>query len=350
MLWSSLVQLSQGPHSAIPRPGLRCSVVAGTGSALPARALHNDHFPPELDTSDEWIRTRTGIRERRVAGAGESSFTLAVKAGRQALAASGLMPEEIDLIICATVTPETMVPSNACRLQAALGCRHIGAFDLSGACTGFVQALSVASQFLATGACQNVLVVGTEVLTRTLDYTDRTSCILFGDGAGAMILSGSAEAERGLLWVQLYSDGEKGELIYMPSQVTHVAPPLTGGAEEVAGPRFTRLNGREVFKFAVRAMVSLIQEALEVTKAAPERLLLVPHQVNGRIIDAALEGLPIRRERVVVNLERYGNTSAASIPIALDEAIRSGVAKPGDDVLLVAFGGGMTSGGALLRL
>jgi 3-oxoacyl-[acyl-carrier-protein] synthase-3 len=357
MVWNSLIKtsndLSPGPRALSSI--LRRAIVAGTGSALPAQVFRNDDFPASLNTSDEWIRTRTGIRERRIAGPDESSFTLGLTAAREALAASGLSPDELDLIIFATVTPDTMVPSNACRVQGALGCPPIGAFDVIGACTGFVQGLAIAHQFIATGSCNNVLVIGAEVLSRTLDYNDRGSCILFGDGAGAMVLSSSNDSERGLRWTKLYSDGAKSDLIRMPSHVTQTTSPFHPGMVAPctleSSSCHVQLNGREVFKFAVRTMVSLVQEALRTVKLpSSDRLFLVPHQVNQRIIDAALEELPIPHDRVVLNLERYGNTSAASIPIALDEALRTGQVGSGDHLLLVAFGGGMTWGGAVLTL
>jgi 3-oxoacyl-[acyl-carrier-protein] synthase-3 len=353
MAWNSLVRTAGSLAKALSAPPLRRAALAGTGRALPARVLANADFPPSLETSDEWIRTRTGIRERRIAGPNETSFTLGLEAARQALNSSGLSPRDLDLIIFATVTPETVVPSNACRVQGALGCRPIGAFDVNGACTGFVQGLTVASQFLAAGTCEHVLVIGADLLSRVLDYRDRTSCILFGDGAGAVVLSASDEGDRGILWSKICSDGAKCDMIRMASQVTHQPAPTIEAFEP--GPahvnEFIQLNGREVFKFAVRTMVSLVQEALEAVKLPrPDRLFLVPHQVNQRIIDAALEDLPISADRVVLNLERYGNTSAASIPIALDEALRAGTVGPGDHLLLVAFGGGMTWGGAVISL
>jgi 3-oxoacyl-[acyl-carrier-protein] synthase-3 len=334
-----------------PIPALLRAALNGTGKYLPVRVLRNDDFHPSLQTSDEWIRTRTGISERHIAGPDESSFTLGLEASREALRCSGLSARDIDLIVFATVTPQTMVPSNACRLQAALGCRSIAAFDVAAACTGFVQALAIANQFIATGACQHVLVVGAEVLSRTLDYSDRNTCILFGDGAGAAIFSSSPADGPGVHWVELFSDGLRGDLIHMPSHVTHRGLPSTTEAI-VAPPRpFVRLNGREVFKFAVRALVGLVHEALAaVPLPATGRLFLVPHQVNQRIIDAALPELPIPPDRVILNLDRYGNTSAASIPIALDEALRKHTFESGDHVILAAFGGGLTWGGALLTL
>jgi 3-oxoacyl-[acyl-carrier-protein] synthase-3 len=340
-----------------PSRNLLRATLNGTGSCIPARVLANEDFHPSLETNDEWIRSRTGIRERRIAGPDENSVTLGVQASREAIHRSGLSPRDIDLILCATVTPLSMVPSNACRLQGALGCRQIGAFDINGACTGFVQALAVANQFIATGSCRHVLVVGTEVLSRTTDYTDRNTCILFGDGAGAAVLSASNPAANGngagagLRWVRLFSDGLRGELIHMASQVTYRCSPLDGGLGELGKPPFLRLNGREVFKFAVRALIDLVHEALSTAGlTGADRLFLVPHQVNQRIIDAALPHLAIPSNHVILNLDRYGNTSAASIPIALDEAVRAGTLVSGDHVVMAAFGGGLTWGGALLSL
>jgi 3-oxoacyl-[acyl-carrier-protein] synthase III len=337
--------------------GLSRAVLNSTGSCVPRRVLRNDDFHPSLQTNDEWIRTRTGIRERRIAGPEENSSSLGLEASRQALIRSGLTGRDLDLIVVATVTPLTMVPSNACRLQAGLGCRPIGAFDINGACTGFVQALAVANQFIASGSCRHVLVVGAEVLSRTTDYSDRNTCILFGDGAGAVILSAGPGTSNGsssgvgLRWVRLFSDGSRGDLIQMSSQVTYRCLPLDGGLGELGKPPFLRLNGREVFKFAVRALIDLVREALASTSLTEQnRLFLVPHQVNQRIIDAALPHLDIPPERVILNLDRHGNTSSASIPIALDEALRNGTLVSGDHIVLAAFGGGLTWGGALLSL
>jgi 3-oxoacyl-[acyl-carrier-protein] synthase-3 len=313
--------------------------------------LTNDDFPASLNTSDEWIRTRTGIRERRLTNADENTFTLGLEASQRALQASGLNASDIDLIVCATVTPLTMCPSNACRYQGALGCRNIPAFDVVGACTGFIHATSVADQFIRAGTCQNVLVVGTEVLSRTLDYTDRTSCILFGDAAGAMILSASQESTRGIRWCKMYSDGTRGDLIRMPSHVTNSRAVYSTDPAAEPPLHYLTINGREVYRFAVRAFIGLVQEALEAADLTDgSRFVVVPHQVNQRIIDAALEELPLQPEQIVLNLARYGNTSAASIPLALDEAMREGRLQSGDQVLLAAFGGGLTWGGILLRL
>jgi len=323
----------------------------GTGSCLPARVVPNDEFTDvlNLDTSDEWIRTRTGIRERRFAGSGETSATLGTLAAQRALEATGLIPDDIDLIVCATVTPDLMCPATANLIQAALGCRHIPAFDITAACSGFLYALSVGSQFVRTGAAKHALVIGAEVLTRITDFTDRNSCILFGDGAGAVVLSGTPVLNAGVRTIRLYSDGTRQELIQVPSRVTPNPPP---GPPQLQRLDYMRISGREVFRFAVTRMVELIEQAeIDIRELGLNNIdVLIPHQVNQRIIDAALEASGFPRNRVMVNLDKYGNTSAASVPIALDEALRTGRCKPGDTVLLVAFGGGLTWSSALITL
>jgi 3-oxoacyl-[acyl-carrier-protein] synthase-3 len=327
------------------------ATLRGTGSCLPARIVPNDEFTDvlNLDTSDEWIRTRTGIRERRFAGSGETSATLGTTAARAAVESAGLTPDDIDLIVCATVTPDLMSPSTANLIQAALGCRHIPAFDVAAACSGFLYALSVGTQFVRTGAAKHALIIGAEVLTRTIDFTDRNSCILFGDGAGAIVLSGTPVMNAGVRTIRLYSDGSRQELIQVPSRVTPNPPP---GPPQLQRLDYMRISGREVFRFAVTRMVELIEQA----EADCRELglsgidVLIPHQVNQRIIDSALESSEFPRDKVMVNLDKYGNTSAASVPIALDEALRAGRCKPGDTVLLVAFGGGLTWSSALVTI
>ena len=315
----------------------------GTGSCVPARVVPNSEFTDSLrlDTSDEWIRTRTGMRERRYAGPGETSASLGTVAARRALDSASLTPDDIDLIVCATVTPDLMCPATANLIQAGLGCRPIPAFDLGAACSGFLYAMSVASQFVRTGAARHTLVVGADVLSRTVDFTDRNSCILFGDGAGAVVLSASPVENPGVRTIRLYSDGSRQELIRLPSMVT--PPPRS---------EFINIAGREVFRFAVTRMIELIDQAAadcrEMGLAGID--VLIPHQVNQRIIDAALESSGFPRDKVMVNLDKYGNTSAASVPIALDEALQTGRCKPGDTVLLVAFGGGLTWSSAILTL
>lgn len=324
------------------------SRILGTGSFVPSRVVPNDEFAQTLDTSDEWIRTRTGIRERRYAGPADTSATMGTLAAREALAAAGVKPAEVDLIVCGTVTPDMVCPSTACLIQAYLECGPVPAFDVGAACSGFVYALSVADQYVRAGTARRVLVVGAEVLSRVSDFADRNTCILFGDAAGAVVLGPSDDPARGVHQIRLYADGSRQELIQVPSMVTPNPPP---GAGVLPNLRYLRMNGREVFKFAVTKLKEMIGQAREDCAAAGKRLkLIVPHQVNVRIIDAALEDLAVPPEAVVVNLDKYGNTSAASVPLALDEGIRTGRCGPGDTVLLVAFGGGLTWSSALVTL
>lgn len=321
------------------------SVISGTGSCVPARIVPNEEFVATVDTSDEWIRSRTGIRERRFVGPGETSATLALIASRNALANAHLLPHEIDLIICATVTPDWMTPANACIIQHELGCRHIPAFDLSAACTGFIYALSIADQYIRAGTAKNVLVVGTEILSRAMDLTDRNTCILFGDGAGAVVVSASERPDRGIHHVNIFSDGSGAHQIRVPGMVT---PGPTEGEKPY---QFLRMNGREVFRFAVYRMIELIEDAQQKVLQLGRKIdMIIPHQVNQRIINAALESTDFPADKVMVNLDRYGNTSAASVPIALDEALADGRTKIGDTVLFVAFGGGLTWGSAIVTL
>ncbi len=324
------------------------SRIFGTGSFVPTRVVPNDEFTETIDTSDEWIRTRTGIRERRFAGVADTAATLGTEAARRALDAAGTDPRHVDLIVCATVTPDLMCPATACLVQAALGCRTIPAFDVSAACSGFIYALSVAEQYVRTGAAKTALVIGTDLLSRVIDFADRNTCILFGDGAGAAVLGPAPDRSVGLHKVQLFADGTRQELIQVPSMVTPNPPPGPGTLPQL---RYLRMHGREVFKFAVYQLIELIEQAQQdCRKLERELALVVPHQVNSRIIDAALEAVGLPASKVMVNLDKYGNTSAASVPIALDEAIRTGRARPGDTVLLVAFGGGLTWSSALLTL
>jgi 3-oxoacyl-[acyl-carrier-protein] synthase-3 len=323
-------------------------MIRGTGSSLPAQVRTNEDFSRMVETSDEWIRTRTGIRERRVAAPGQTVATLGIEAAREALAAADLSPADIDLVICATVTASTMVPSAACLIQAGLGCRPVGAFDLIAACSGFVYALTVGDQFIRSGQCRNVLVVGSETLTRVVDFTDRNSCILFGDGAGAVVLSATDEPGRGVRYSRLYADGSRPELIRLPLAWPHGSEEALAAA---GGAAYLKLNGREVYRFAVQQMMALIREALrDCALSVDDIKLLIPHQVNLRIIDSVISELNFPADKVMINLDRYGNTSAASVPIALDEAMRSGRAAAGDTVLFVAFGGGLTWSSAVVKL
>ncbi|MBL8796561.1 MAG: ketoacyl-ACP synthase III [Planctomycetia bacterium] len=324
------------------------AVIRGTGSAVPARVVPNSAFESTLDTTDEWISSRTGIRERRFVGPDETSASLGLAAARQALAAAQLDPSDLDLIVCATVTPEMLFPSTACFLQAALGCRPIGAFDLLAACSGFVYALAVGSQFIQSGAYRHVLVVGTETLSRIVDFQDRASCVLFGDAAGAAVLGRSESPRRGLHYFRLHADGSNPSLLMLPG----------GGSRHPASPRSlaeglhtVKFKGRELYRFAVGKMQELIQDAMrDCGLTVNDVALLVPHQVNLRIIESAVQHMNFPLDKVMINLDRYGNTSAASVPLALDEAVRTGRAKPGDTIILVAFGGGLTWSSAVLTL
>jgi 3-oxoacyl-[acyl-carrier-protein] synthase-3 len=325
-------------------PGVK---LLGTGSCLPGRAVTNADIAATLDTSDEWIRVRTGIHERRFAGPSETAATLGAAAARNALAAAGLSPKDLDLLIVGTVTPDLMCPSTAALIQGYLGTRVLPAFDLSAACSGFLYGLGTARAYLLAGMACTALVIGTEVLSRTLDFSDRNTCILFGDGAGAVVLQ--ASETNHLHSVRLYADGSRPELIQVPSTVTPNPPP---GPIALPQLRNVRMQGREVFKFAVTKMTELIEDARrDCGELGLKGIdLLVPHQVNQRIIDSAVETTGFPKDRVMVNLARYGNTSAASVAIALDEAIREGKCHPGDTVLLAAFGGGLTWASALLTI
>ena len=327
--------------SELYRVGIR-----GTGSYVPEKTLTNADLSEIVDTSDEWITSRTGIRERRIAADGESTSDMAVIAARRALDDAGLKPEDIGLIVVATVSGDYVFPSVGCLLQQKLGVPQVGAFDLSAACSGFVYALSTAQQFIATGAIEHVLVVGVETLSRITNYEDRASCILFGDGAGAMVLS--RDHGRGeLLSSSLHAHGEGYDVIYIPAGGT-LRP---ASHETVDNHEHTmRLRGREVYKFAVSRMVELVKQA----RSRHDDLELgyvVPHQVNLRIIESARERLGLEPEQVYVNIDRYGNTSAASIAIGFDEARRGGILddKEGQLVVLCAFGAGLTWGSVAVK-
>lgn len=326
-----------------------CGVLLlGTGSSLPVRSVCNGDFPASLDTSDQWIRSRTGIAERRIAAVHETTVSLGLAAARSALESAQLDPADLDMIICATVTPDMMVPSASCLLQAGLGCRPIPAFDVNAACTGFLYGLTIASQFIRTGSCRHILVVGAETLSRIADFSDRTTCVLFGDGAGAVVVGASEEPGRGEHWFRLYSDGRRGDYIRLNG--TRLRQPASSSREPRPSDEFDflRMKGREVFKFAVRTIIDFVGESLFECNLTPDDIdLVIPHQVNQRIIDAAFADLDFPTDKLMVNLDRYGNTSSASIPIALDEAVRTGRAAPGDRVMLIAFGGGLTWAGGV---
>lgn len=304
--------------------------ILSTGSYVPERVLSNQDLERMVETNDEWIVTRTGIRERRIAAEGESTTDLAFRAAEAALKQSGVQPGEIGLVIVATITGDKSFPSTACQLQERLGLKKAACFDLQAACSGFIYALSVASTQIASGMCRYALIVGAERLSTITDYTDRNTCVLFGDGAGAVVLGPVGEG-RGFRSFELGADGTGGNLLTLNEKSC------------------ITMNGREVFKFAVRIMGTAAEEALAKAGLAKTDIdLLVPHQANIRIIDAALERLELPADKCMVNLDRYGNVSAASIPLALDEAVRGGRVKPGDCVVLVGFGGGLTWGASVL--
>jgi len=310
------------------------SVIAGCGGYLPAQVLTNDALAAKfgLDTTDTWIRERSGITQRHLAGEGESCASLGVEAARRALDAAGASVEEVDAVIVATATPDHAFPSTAVRIQALLGMTRGFGFDVSAACTGFVYALSIADAMIRAGQVRSILVIGSEVYSRILDWTDRSSCVLFGDGAGAALLR-AQEGENGVLSTHLHADGRHGDILLV---------------EGTTGP--LRMAGREVFKHAVNKLSSVVDEALEANNLAREDVQwLVPHQANIRIIEAMGKKLGLPRERVVVTVDRHANTSAASVPLALAEAVNDGRIKRGDLVLLEAIGGGLTWGAALVR-
>ncbi len=320
--------------------------VIGTGAYLPERRLTNQELERTVETSDRWIVERTGIRERRIAAPEEATSDLAAAAGRQALAASGVAASSVELIIVATATPDMLFPSTACLVQEQLGAKQAFAFDLSAACTGFLYALAVADQYIRAGTYRTVLVIGAEVLSRMVDWTDRTTCILFGDGAGAAVLQ-AERGPRGILSTHLHSDGALWDLIHIPGGGSRRPP----SAETLANRmNFVKMKGSETFRVAVRALEEVAREALAANGLSMEQLaLVIPHQANLRILQAVAERLGVPEEKMMINVDRYGNTSAASIPIALDEAVRGGRVKPNDLLLLEAFGAGLTWGAAIVR-
>ena len=321
------------------------SRIAGTGSYTPSRVMTNTELERMVATSDDWIRERTGIRERHIAASGEACSDLAVQAGRRALAAAGLAASDLDLILVATCTGDYPLPATACLVQHQLGATKAAACDLSAACCGFVYALSVADAYVRTGM-RHVLVIGSEVMSAITDWSDRNTCILFGDGAGAAVVSAS-DGERGILSTHLRSDGSLCELITVPAGGSRT--PLS---EQVVAERthFIKMKGNETFKVAVRTLEEIARETLAANQLQVEDLdLYVPHQANMRILKAVMERLGLPLEKVMLNLEHYGNTSAASIPIALDEAVRAGRVQDGSLVMLGAFGAGLTWASALIR-
>ena len=325
-------------------PGTRVfSRIAGTGSYLPEKVLTNDDLAKLVDTSDEWIAARTGIRERHVAAEGETTCDLAFHASVRALEAAGVAASELDLIVLGTTTPDLIFPSTACLVQHRLGANGCPAFDVNAACSGFIYALTVADKFIRSGAARTVLVIGAETLTRMLDWNDRGTCVLFGDGAGAVVLK--ADDETGILSTHLHADGGKKELLWNPVGVSVGFKP----EEHNAGVKVL-MTGNEVFKHAVKALDSVVEETLEANGLDRHDIdWLIPHQANLRIIEATAKRLDMPMDRVVVTVDKHGNTSSGSVPLALDAAVREGKIQRGQLVLLEAFGGGFTWGSALLR-
>ena len=325
---------------------MRSVGILGTGSYLPEKVLTNADLEKMVDTNDEWIVSRTGIRERRIAALDEASSDLSVKAAEKALKKAGIRAEELDMIIVTTVTPDMNFPATACLVQDRLGAKKAATFDLSAACTGFIYGISTGAQFIATGVYKYVLVIGVECLSRIVDWTDRNTCVLFGDGAGAAVL-GPVEEGYGFLSFELGGDGSGGNLLNLPAGGSRLP-----ASEKTIRERlhYVHMSGREVFKFAVRVMGNATEEALAKAGLSKEDIdFLVPHQANIRIIDSAVKRLGLTEDKVVVNLDRYGNMSSASIPVALDEAVERGLIKKGDTMVLCGFGGGLTWGATVLK-
>ena len=316
------------------------SRIAGTGSYLPPRVMMNHEFAARLDTSDAWIRERTGIRSRHIADESQGSSDLALEASRGALEASGIKASEIDLIVVATSTPDYIFPSTACLLQAKLGVKGCAAFDIQAVCSGFVYALASADSFIRNGVYRNVLVVGAEVFSRILDWNDRGTCVLFGDGAGAVVLG--ADSKPGIHASVLHADGGQVGMLSVPGNVSRGC---------IIGSPFLQMNGQGVFRFAVKVLDEVARETVAAAGLTLEDVdWLIPHQANVRILDATARRLGLPQEKLVVTVDHHGNTSAASVPLALDEFVRAGKIRPGDRVLMQGVGGGFTWGATLVTM
>lgn len=320
--------------------------ILGTGHAYPEGILTNADLTKMVDTSDEWITTRTGIKQRRKAASGEYTSLFAVRAARQAVERAGLDVADIDLILCATVSPDQILPSTGCIIQAELGANKAAAMDVVAACSGFLYGLTLANTMIQTGQSKNALVIGAEVLTQYVDYSDRHTCVLFGDGAGAAVL-GPVAGDRGILATRIRSDGRFQEQLFSPGGGTRRPPTAETLA---AGDHYFKMKGNELFKVAVRSMAEVSREVLEEAGLKADDVnLFIPHQANQRITDAVASKLNVDEALVYSNISMHGNTSSASIPIALDECVEAGRVKDGDLVLLASFGGGVTWGGVLIR-
>jgi len=320
--------------------------ILGTGSALPEKVITNAEFEKMVDTSDQWIIERTGIRERHQAAAGEKTSKFAIKAARKALEMAGTSPAEVDLIICATVTPDMPLPSTAAFIQHELGAKDCCAFDIAAACSGFLFGITTAEQFIKTGKSKRALVIGAEILSRFVDYQDRSTCVLFGDGAAAGVL-GTSKPPSGILAAEMHTNGRFADHLCIPAGGTH--KPASVKTVE-AREHYIKMRGNELFKIAVRNMEEVSRRVLAAAKVRPEDVtLFIPHQANQRITDAVCERLKVDTGRVYSNISNVGNTSSASIPICLDECVRSGRIQKGDLILMTAFGAGITWGAALMR-
>ena len=324
------------------------AAITGMGGYVPDKVLTNKDFEKFLDTSDEWITKRTGIKERRIVADGEATAHMATEAARRAMADAGVTADQLDLIICATISPEVQFPATACFVQDALGANGIPSFDVGAACSGFVYATVIAEQFIRTGVYKTVLVIGADTLSRFTDYKDRSSCVLFGDAAGAAVLQPTTEPGKGIEYSVLHSDGAGWDYICIPGGGSRNPPTHDSVDQRV---HYIKMRGREVFRFAVERMAWLMSDCMAKCGLRPEDVdLVVPHQVNVRIIKSAVEKVNFPMEKVALNIERYGNTSAASIPVALAEAHEAGRIGPGSVVFLVAFGAGLTWAATVIRL
>ena len=325
---------------------MRSAIISGTGCALPERVMTNHDLESIVDTSDEWIVTRTGIRERRIAGEGDRLSTYAIRASQQALDMAGVPASKLDMIICATVTPDMPIPATACFIQTALGAPRCPAFDMQAGCSGFIYALTIAKQFVINGRYDNVLVIGAELLSKFLDWSDRGTCVIFADGAGAVVVS-AGEPPRGILATSIHTDGSMADFITMPGGGTAYPTTEATVREKL---HFIKMKGNETFKIAVRAIEEVSREVVQAAGLRTEDIdLFIPHQANTRIIDGVAQRMQIDPAKCFVNIDRIGNTSAASIPIALDEAVRGGRVHRNDILLFAAFGAGLTWGASVVR-
>ncbi|HZS43507.1 MAG TPA: beta-ketoacyl-ACP synthase III [Blastocatellia bacterium] len=321
--------------------------IVGTGHALPEDVITNQDLEKIVETSDEWITTRTGIKERRRAKSDQTTSYFATKAARLALERAGVEARDLDMIICATVCPDMALPSTGCLIQSELGAKKAAAFDMAAACSGFLYGLTVANQFIGSGMHQNILVIGAELLTRYVDYTDRSTCVIFGDGAGAAVVSRMEDKNRGILATRIQSDGDQAPCLYTPGGGTKYP-----ASHETIDQRlhFIKMKGNELFKVAVRNMSEISRQVLDDVKMTANDIdLFIPHQANQRITDAVADRLNVPKDKIYANIDRIGNTSSASIPIALDECVQSGRLKKGDVVMMSAFGAGVTWGAVLMR-